>query len=426
MAATKQSCKNHPEKFTTKRCYNCKQHICTDCQQHGFHHIFCSIKCLILWKAKDLFSVFKPSREFTWYIFLLLLSNVILYNLLAGRIDSSRDEISSTSRQVDSVHTYPAPHDFVIDSLRYAVRGKFKIEVSGQDNTVISLMHNGRFVESLINREQGFSFEDVQLTKGQNTFEIFALTHYGKSLRLDSFTLNYSAPRLDYLMQPVYRVKTKDKKIAFTFDGGSSNKGTKKILDILRMQNIKCTMFVTGQFVENYPDIVGQIIKDGHEVGNHSYNHPHFTNLEIDGSKTTRKKVTKKYFSKQLNITDSLYHAAFGKHMVPYWRAPFGEINREVLYWAAELGYRHIGWSYHCDSWDWVADKSSQLYRSAKEIEDHFLTLDKERGLNGKIILMHLGSERKDDFPYLTLAALIKELKSRNYKFLKVSELLKN
>lgn len=329
------------------------------------------------------------------------------------------------SQQADSAITYPVSHDFVIDSLRYAVKGKFKLEVSSRDNTVLSLIHNKSFVETLLNSEDGFSFEDVQLTKGKNSFEIFALSPSGKSTRVDHFTLNYKAPRLDYLMQPVYRVKTADKKVAFTFDGGSSNKGTKQILDILKEQNIKCTMFLTGQFVKNYPQLVQQIIDDGHEVGNHSFDHPHFTNIEIDGSQSTRKKVTKKYFAHQLNITDSLYYAAFKRHMLPYWRAPFGEINSELLFWAAELGYRHIGWSQKCDSWDWVADKSSPLYRSATAIKNHFLSIDDNSGLNGKIILMHLGSERKEDFPYLTLADLIRKLKERNYSFLKVSELLK-
>ncbi len=349
-----------------------------------------------------------------------------MYNLIVSRIDSYHVDDASGSALTDSVHTYPAPYNFLIDSLRYATKGTFKMHVSAQENTVLSLVHNGHIIETLLNGEDGFSFKDVQLNKGKNSFDIYALSADGKSLPIESFTLNYKAPRLDYLMKPVYRIQTKDKKVALTFDGGSSNKGTQIILDILKKQNINCTMFITGQFVKNYPQLVQQIIDDGHEVGNHSFSHPHFTNIEIDGTQATRQKITKKYFSRQLNITDSLFYAGFGIHMKPYWRAPFGEINNEVLFWAAELGYRHIGWSYRCDSWDWVADPASSLYRSSKAIEDHFLEMENSNGLNGRIILMHLGSERKDDFAYLTLASLIEELKNRNYKFLKVSELLKN
>jgi peptidoglycan/xylan/chitin deacetylase (PgdA/CDA1 family) len=109
---------------------------------------------------------------------------------------------------------------------------------------------------------------------------------------------------------------------------------------------------------------------------------------------------------------------------MPYWRAPFGEINKEILFWAAELGYRHIGWSSRCDSWDWVEDTTSNLYRSSLEIKKHFLQLEEKKGLKGKIILMHLASERLSDFPYENLPGLIDELRGRGYSFLKISQLL--
>jgi len=263
------------------------------------------------------------------------------------------------------------------------------------------------------------------MQKGKNIFVVWGMLPNGKSVLIDSFSLNYTTPRIDYLMRPVYRVRTKSKNVAFTFDGGSSNKGTQEILDILHSKNIKITMFLTGQFVKNYPDLVRQIIDDGHEIANHSYNHPHFTNIEIDGKNTTRLHVNMNYLESQLNKTDSIYFTLMKEHMIPFWRAPFGETNREILFWAAELGYRHIGWSNKCDSWDWAADKSSNLYRSAEQIRTHFLDLEEEKGLQGKIILMHLGSERKDDFPYEKLGALLDDLKVRGYSFLKVSELLK-
>lgn len=422
MNASKQSCKNHPDKFTSKRCYNCKSHICTECQRHHFHHIFCSIKCMLIWRIKDFTSVFKISREFTWYIILLLMSNIILYNLIISRIETTHPKIPDS---MDSTAVYPAAHDFIMDSVRYAVKGKFKIEINAVDNVVLSLSHNGKFVETLLPDEKSFSFEDVNLAPGNNTFLIWALSAAGKTTLLDSFTLTYKAPRIGYLQQPLYRFNTTKKAIALTFDGGASNKGTSKILDILRQQNIKSTMFLTGQFIENFPNLVAQLLRDGHEVGNHSYNHPHFTNVEIDGTPVSRNYVSRSWFEKQINVTDSLFHVSFGKRMMPYWRAPFGETNREVLYWAAQLGYRHIGWSHRCDSWDWVADKNSDLYRSAEEIKNHFLEMDSLKGLSGKIILMHLGSERLDDFPYLSLSELISELKDRGYSFLKVSEFLK-
>jgi peptidoglycan/xylan/chitin deacetylase (PgdA/CDA1 family) len=422
MALSKQPCKNHPDKYTSRKCYYCKEPICIDCHQNYFHHIFCSLKCAIKWRIIDWLSVFKSSKEFGWLVVIILLSNIVMYNLLVSRFE---EPDRKSTMQNDSMAVYPAAHGFIIDSLRQAVQGRFKIDVQAQPDMVLTLSHNGRFVESLLPDENGFSFEEVVLKNGNNTFSIWGLSNNGQSLLVDSFSIVYKAPRLDYLLKPVYRVRTDKKEVALTFDGGSSNKGTHEILDILRDNGLKCTMFLTGQFIENYPDLVHQIILDGHEIANHSFSHPHLTNIEINGRNSTREKVSRNYFQNQLNVTDSLFYKRFKKRLKPYWRAPYGEINREILFWAAELGYRHIGWSYHCDSWDWVADKNSELYRSADQIKNHFLSIEEKSGLNGKILLMHLGSERNDDFPYLTLADLITELRRRGYTFLQVSQLLK-
>ncbi|KAA3617246.1 MAG: hypothetical protein D8M58_03330 [Calditrichaeota bacterium] len=424
MSITKHACKNHPQKFTAKRCYNCKAHICQECHKKHFHHIFCSLKCVVIWRAKTLLDMLKLSREFTWFVVVVLLSNIIMFNLFINRINSNL-EMEPEKIANDSTAVFPVPEGFLIDSVRQAVKGSFEIKIAGRENRVHTLNQNGKFVEALLPKESDFSFESVSLEKGNNRFAIWALTAEGQSILVDSFSVKYSSPRLDYLMNPVYRVKTGEKKLALTFDGGSSNKGTQQILDILYKKKIKCTMFLTGRFIENFPDLVNQIIDAGHEIGNHSLTHPHFTTIEENGKNDTRKKVTYDYFRKQLNITDSIYFALRKKHLIPFWRAPFGEINREILMWAGELGYRHIGWSYKCDSWDWVADKSSNLYRTSEQIKEHFLNLEQDKGLSGKILLMHLGSERKDDFPYQNLASLIDELETRGYEFIKVSELLK-
>lgn len=424
MSLTKQACKNHPQKFSAKRCFYCKENICKECQKKYFHHIFCSLKCTVKFRIKDLFTVFKISNEFTWFVVVVLLSNIIMYNLFVSRFDSTLEKIELQKNSADSTTVYPAPQGFLIDSIRQAIKGTFKIQVEGMGNMVLTLTLNDQFVEALLPSEKDYSFEAVSLKKGKNRFVIWGMTPDGHSMLVDSFSLKYSAPRLDYLMQPIYRVKTNDKKVAFTFDGGSSNRGTNEILDILFEKKIKCTMFLTGRFIENFPDLVNQIVHAGHEIGNHSLTHPHFTNIEVNGKNTTRAGVGSKYFSDQLNKTDSIFYDLMKTHLIPYWRAPFGEINGEILLWAAELGYRHIGWSHKCDSWDWVADKNSNLYRSPEQIKQHFLRLEEEKGLNGKIVLMHLGSERKDEFPYENLASLIDELKNRGYVFLTVSELL--
>ena len=112
--------------------------------------------------------------------------------------------------------------------------------------------------------------------------------------------------------------------------------------------------------------------------------------------------------------------------MAPVWRAPYGELNNEILWCAAEAGFKHINWSNKCDTWDWVKDTTSSIYRTAPEILEHFLKLDKEIGLGGKIILMHLGTERDIEMPYEILAEMITILRERGYKFKTVGQLLTN
>jgi len=111
--------------------------------------------------------------------------------------------------------------------------------------------------------------------------------------------------------------------------------------------------------------------------------------------------------------------------MAALWRAPYGEKNRNILRWAAEAGFRHAVWSYHCDTRGWVADTLSEWYRSNREITRYILNIEQRQGLSGKIILMHLGTERKNDFPYQTLPQMINELKKRSYRFVAGSQLIR-
>ena len=112
--------------------------------------------------------------------------------------------------------------------------------------------------------------------------------------------------------------------------------------------------------------------------------------------------------------------------MAPLWRAPYGEINSEILLWAAEAGFKHIHWTDKCDTWDWVTDTTSSIYRTGPQILEHFLELDDKVGLGGKIILMHLGTERKTEIPNGILADLITKLRERGYKFKTIGQILTN
>src|SRR5262249_11414867 len=67
------------------------------------------------------------------------------------------------------------------------------------------------------------------------------------------------------------------REVLVSFDGGSSDRGAVVILDALSRRGIRTTIFLTGEFIRRYPDVVHRIAADGHEVGNHTDTHPHLT-----------------------------------------------------------------------------------------------------------------------------------------------------
>jgi len=78
---------------------------------------------------------------------------------------------------------------------------------------------------------------------------------------------------------PIYSVETDEKKIAISFDAAWGDEFTEEILRILRERNIKATFFLVGFWVDHYPEKVKLIAQEGHEIGNHSTNHPHMSKL---------------------------------------------------------------------------------------------------------------------------------------------------
>ena len=78
-----------------------------------------------------------------------------------------------------------------------------------------------------------------------------------------------------------------NKLVALTFDGGGGANAAREILDTLRSRNVKVTMFLTGEFMQRKQDVVRLILSEGHEIGSHTYSHPHLTSFAQDHTQTT-------------------------------------------------------------------------------------------------------------------------------------------
>lgn len=207
-----------------------------------------------------------------------------------------------------------------------------------------------------------------------------------------------------YYGKEISKINT-DKKIAtLTFDGGSNADGAEKILEILNNNGLKATFFLTGKFIEKYPETVKKIIGDGHEIGNHSYSHPYFT------------KLSEAEMKEELDENAILLEKLGGKQE-PFLRLPYGDRNSAVLNFVSQNAYINIRWT--VDSLGWQGSAGSM---NKEKVQERVVS----KTTPGSIIMMHLGSDtNKTNLDSEALQNIIVELKNADYKFLPLSELLK-
>lgn len=195
---------------------------------------------------------------------------------------------------------------------------------------------------------------------------------------------------------PIYCVETAEPKVALTFDAAWGNEDTAKILEILKKHDVHVTFFMTGGWVESYPDDVRAILAAGHDLGNHSENHKNMSQLSDDVKKDELMKVHEK-------VRDLTGYEMF------LFRPPYGDYDNAVVNVAKDCGYFAIQWD--VDSLDW---KDYGVDSIIKTVTEH-----KHLG-NGSIILCHNGAK----FTAQALDTLITKLKDKGYAIVPVSELI--
>lgn len=140
-------------------------------------------------------------------------------------------------------------------------------------------------------------------------------------------------------------VGDKDKKVIYlTFDAGYENGNTQPILDALKKHNAKATFFIVGHYLESAPELVKQMIADGHFVGNHTYHHPDMSSIS-----------SKEAFEKEMKDVESKFIEITGTEIARFYRPPQGKYNAKNLEMAKEMGYHTFFWSLAYV--DWHQDK---------------------------------------------------------------------
>lgn len=195
---------------------------------------------------------------------------------------------------------------------------------------------------------------------------------------------------------PIYCVETQEKKIALSFDAAWGNEDTAKILEILKKHDVHVTFFMTGGWVESYPDDVKAILAAGHDLGNHSENHKNMSQLSDEEKKEELMQVHTKV--QELTGYDMFL-----------FRPPYGDYDNAVVNVAKDCGYYTIQWD--VDSLDW---KDYGVDSIIKTVTQH-----KHLG-NGSIILCHNGAK----YTAQALDTLIATLKNEGYTFVPISELI--
>jgi peptidoglycan/xylan/chitin deacetylase (PgdA/CDA1 family) len=194
-----------------------------------------------------------------------------------------------------------------------------------------------------------------------------------------------------------------------------------EVLDLLKARGVHTTLFLTGAFIQRFPVLVKRMAAEGHELGNHTMNHPHFAPGMKRDPKWTRERI-----QRELLDADAALVRLLGRPMDPFWRAPYGEHTAEIRRWAEELGYRHVGWSEGADTLDWAGPKDRRLYRSGEAIVQRLQTRLGRDG-DGLIVLMHLGSARElGDRPTDGLGAFMDRARKEGWTFVSAGAFLRD
>jgi peptidoglycan-N-acetylglucosamine deacetylase len=201
-------------------------------------------------------------------------------------------------------------------------------------------------------------------------------------------------PALRHFARPLVQIPPKHPWIALTFDDGPHPIWTERLLEVLHEQHVSATFFVVGKMAERHPEILGDIARQGHEIENHTYNHPRLSRLDNEA------------VISELAQTRAVIRRVTGRDSLLF-RPPGGAYTRQTIRATSKAGYKMILWNV-----------------LTNDVEGATRTMMRKRILqgadDGAIVLMHSGVQSTIDM----LPEIIAKLRERGYHFVTVSTLL--
>jgi peptidoglycan/xylan/chitin deacetylase (PgdA/CDA1 family) len=219
------------------------------------------------------------------------------------------------------------------------------------------------------------------------------------------------------------RTDTTEKRIHLVFTGDEFADGGEILRETLGKHDVKGSFFLTGNFYRN-PDfgpIIRGLHEDGHYLGAHSDRHLLYATWEDRDSLL----VTRDEFLKDL-LDNYKEMERFGvrKGDAPYYIPPYEWYNEEIARWTQETGFILVNFTPGTYSnADWTIPEPGRQYVSSDSIYARILRYEEKNGLNGFILLTHIGAhpDRPDPF-YDYMDDLITVLKERGYRFTLLDE----
>jgi len=205
------------------------------------------------------------------------------------------------------------------------------------------------------------------------------------------------------------------RELALTFDDSPDPKWTPKILDILKQKNVKGTFFVIGAQGADHISLLQRIVRDGHEIGNHTYTHPDIS------------EITQRQVDLEITLTERLLESKLGIQPL-YFRPPY-DIDEEPdtddeaapAWRIQQMGYIIIGSKIDTDDWDEHPRKTTPeiIHSVFNQLE----TMKAKPQFRGSVILLHDGGGDRS-VTVDALGPLVDALRDHGYTLVPVSALM--